>query len=208
VAAACSATAPSGPAEPSASTSTDPGAVTSTEPSSAPEPSVETSSAPSVEPSVAASVEGSGQPSQYPATGPAAGCTGNDDNKNFYAKVAAAVEWTVYCPVLPARWFVDTGNYSAAGGGVMTIGYRGPGGTTFALREGHWCSDGADVCAPRDTVIGPAAFGDREGELGTLSGGFVIHVDRGAGPTWEATVSGIDEETFRAYAEALIPVSG
>ncbi len=86
--------------------------------------------------------------------------------------------------------------------------YKGPRGQTLALHEGYWCAEGADACAPRDSVIGPAAFGDLEGELGTVAGGLVIHVDRGTEPMWEVTGTGLDEQTFRSYAEALIPVEG
>ena len=202
LAAACEGTAPSSPSEPTGSTDESASAIAST----AQSPSVEASPEPSAEPSTSA--EPSGDASQDPATGPAAGCTGSDENKTFYAAVAEAVEWTVYCPVLPAGWFVTTGSYSGAGGGVMEIGYKGPRGQTLALHEGHLCADGPDACAPRDSVIGPAAFGDQEGELGSVAGGLVIHVDRGTEPMWEVTGTGLDEQTFRSYGEALIPVAG
>jgi len=163
---------------------------------------------PSVDPSQVPSVEPSSEPSSESAVGPAAACTGNDDDRRFFADVAEAVDWTVYCPVLPAGWFVDKGQFRLAGGGSMEIAYRGPGGARFEVREGAFCSDGAAACSPHDAVIGPAAFGDREGELGMLGDGLVLYVDPGAVPMWQATGSGLDEATFRAYGEALAIVGG
>lgn len=53
--------------------------------------------------------------------GGAGACSGSDKNRDFYASMAAAVEWTVYCPVLPDEWFVRDGQYRLAGGGWLEI---------------------------------------------------------------------------------------
>ncbi|MEO7665288.1 MAG: hypothetical protein ABIV26_09195, partial [Candidatus Limnocylindrales bacterium] len=65
-----------------------------------------------------------------------------------------------------------------------------------------------DVCAPRDTVIGPAAFGDMAGELGRLSATLTLDVDRGASPSWRAIGAGIGEDAFRAITAAFVHVGG
>ena len=106
----------------------------------------------------------SAEASPSSGAGPAEDCTGTEENRMFYGSVAAAVDWTVYCPVLPAGWFVESGQYRLAAGGRLAIAYRGPGGARFSLAEGAWCTDGSG-CVPAGTEIGPTAFGDRTGTL-------------------------------------------
>lgn len=197
---------PSSAFSPEASPSPLESAVASPSPDTSVEPSME----PSLEPSDPASPSPGTSPasSTDPAIGPAAACTGNDDNKDFFAGIAEAVAWTVYCPVLPTGWFVVGGSYQLAGGGQFEIDYRGPGGARFGVQEGAFCTDGASVCAPRDEALGPAAFGDLEGELAILGDAFVIYVDPGSAPMWQATGTRMDEPTFRSYAEALAIVEG
>ena len=94
------------------------------------DPSDEATDEPSEEPTAEPTDEAS------PSAGPASACSGTAENKDFYAAAAAAVQWTVYCPVLPKGWFVVTGRYRLAGGGRLEISYRGPSGASFTLREG------------------------------------------------------------------------
>ena len=139
---------------------------------------------------------------------PASGCTGTDENRTFYSSVAAAVTWTVYCPVLPSGWFVEQGQYRLAGGGRLAMTYRGPGGVRFTLDEGVWCTDGSG-CAPAGSDIGSTAFSDRAGTLiATGSGSFAIVVDAGATVSWSLVGEGLDESTVRTFGAALIVVGG
>ena len=139
--------------------------------------------------------------------GAAVACTGTPENRDFYAAVADAVAWTVYCPVLPAGWFVESGHYRLAGGGWMEIAYRGPGGARVELREGSFC-DGDD-CTPEGTDRGPADFGDRSGTLLDLGAGRVaIVVDAGARPSWVLVASGLSDAAVRAIGSAMVPVGG
>lgn len=117
--------------------------------------------------------------------------------------------WPVYCAVLPDGWFVDAGTFRLASGGRLDVTYRGPGDARLSLAEGNFCA-GTDIeaCAPRDAVIGPSPFGDREGELGRLANGLVLDVDRGAIQSWRATGLGLSEEAFRAICAALLRVGG
>ena len=139
---------------------------------------------------------------------PASGCTGTDENRTFYSSVAAAVTWTVYCPVLPSGWFVEQGQYRLAGGGRLAMTYRGPGGVRFTLDEGVWCTDGSG-CAPAGSDIGSTAFSDRAGTLiATGSGSFAIVVDAGATVSWSLVGEGLDESTVRTFGAALIAVGG
>jgi hypothetical protein len=176
---------------------------------SAPPPSASISLAsptatPTAAPTDPLPTETSAPPSPSPsAAGPAAACTGNDDQRDFFASIAAAVEWDVYCPVLPDGWFVDKGTYRLAGGGWMEITYRGPGGAQFVLREGAFCREEGD-CVPNGMEVGAAGFGDREGTLVAADdGSWAITVDRGHDPAWLATGTGLDEAAFRGHAEAL-----
>ena len=147
-------------------------------------------------------------PTSPPGT-PSAGCSGSDANRVFFRQAAASMAWPVYCPVLADGWFVETGSFRLANGGHLEVTYRGPDGAKVAFVEGNVC-DGTDVetCAPRDAVIGPATFGDRDGTLGRLANGLVLDVDRGANPSWRATGLGLTEEAFRAICAALLVVEG
>jgi hypothetical protein len=140
--------------------------------------------------------------------GPAAACSGNDKNRDFFVAAAAALNWPVYCAVLPAGWFVDSGEYRRAAGGRLEIAYKGPGGARLELREGAFCTID-DGCVKPGTENGEASFGDRTGTLvGLDDGGWVIIVDRVEPVSWLAVGHGMDEEAFRAIAAALSVVSG
>lgn len=136
----------------------------------------------------------------------AASCTGTVANREFYVTVADHVAWDVFCPVLPKGWIVDAGSYRTSGGGWMKIAYKASGSRRFELREGAFCSDPA-TCVPTGTEIAPGSFGDREATIIQVDdGGFAAIVDRGQTISWAAIGKGMDEPTFRAYAEALILV--
>jgi hypothetical protein len=152
--------------------------------------------------------ESSEEPSPTGAAGSVDSCTGNDSNRTFYAQVAAAVDWPVYCPVLPARWSVDSGQYRLAGGGWMRIAYTGPGGARFELAEGAFCDD-ADGCVPSGADAGAAAFGDQTGTLVIgADGRYAVVVDRGADRSWVAIGVNLDVEVFKEFAANLIRVEG
>jgi hypothetical protein len=147
-------------------------------------------------------------PTPSPTGGAASGnaCTGNDSNRTFFSQVAAAVDWPVYCAVLPARWSVDSGQYRLAGGGWMRIAYTGPGGARLELAEGAFCDD-PEGCVPLGPDAGQAAFGDMTGTLiAGDDGRDAVVVDRGAPRSWVATGIGIDTETFKQFAAALLRV--
>jgi hypothetical protein len=139
--------------------------------------------------------------------GSATGCTGSDENRDFFASMAAAVDWTVYCPVLPDGWFVADGQYRLAGGGWMRINYDGPGDAGILLQQGAFCTEGSG-CVPGGQDAGQAAFGDRTGTI--VAGGdgsWSIVVDRGAVLSWLLVVTGLDEASARTVAADLRPVA-
>jgi hypothetical protein len=175
-------------------------------PSSA-SPSDEPSEAPSDEPSDEPSEVPSDEPSTSPSGGgggDASACTGNEGNRDFFASIAEAVDWPVYCAVLPDRWFVDTGSYSLRRGGHLEIAYRGPGGARLELQEGAFCEEGETGCLPPGADVGPASFGDMEGTLVAIDdGSYAVVVGSGEAPTWVARISGTDEATAREIAAAL-----
>jgi hypothetical protein len=139
-------------------------------------------------------------------SGAADGCAGTAENRDFYAAVAAGVGWSVYCPVLGAGWFVDAGQYRLAGGGRMTISYRGPGGAGFELGQGYVCGDGA--CQPSGSDLGEAAYGDRTGTMYDLGDGrYAILVDADGAPSWTLAASGSSEAEVRVIAADLLHVS-
>jgi hypothetical protein len=186
-----------------------PNAVASVAASTPPQPSPSASTSPSAAPTAAATPAPTATEfaTESPSAAPANavdGCTGTEDNLGFYADAAASLDWPVYCPALPARWSVTTGNYSSQGMGRLSITYRGPGGATLSLQQGAFCDD-ADGCVPAGTQSGDATFGDQTGTLIALDGGgYAIIVERGSQPSWLAVGQGLDEATFRDFAAAFI----
>lgn len=140
-------------------------------------------------------------------TGSAGACTGSDENRDFFASMAAAVTWTVYCPVLADGWFVEDGTYRLADGGWMEISYDGPGDARIVLRQGGFCDTG-DGCVPAGTDAGEASLGDRTGTfVAVADGSWAIVVDRGAKPSWLLVVQGLPEAEARSIAANLQAVS-
>lgn len=176
------------------------------EASSTPPPSGSPSASPSESSSPPPSASAGPSTTSLPNPNPAAACSGSDRNRDFYAAVAEAVEWDVYCAVLPAGWYVDRGTYRLANGGRLEIAYNGPGGARFELREGAFCSE-AGGCVPPGTEGGEAAFGDRSGVLVELAdGGWAIVVDRGQPISWLAVGEGLTETEFVDLAARLARV--
>ncbi|HTG42255.1 MAG TPA: hypothetical protein VK697_11650 [Methylomirabilota bacterium] len=178
-----------------------PASVEPTAPPASAEPTPSTAvidSPPPVEPSASASA----------GPGPAGACSGSDENRDFFRAAASALSWTVYCAVVPAGWFVDSGQYRQASGGWVQIAYRGPGGARLELHEGAFCT-ASDGCVPSGTESGDAPFGDKMGTFVALDdGGFAVVVDRGEKISWLAVGTGLDEAAFRAIAGALTVVGG
>ena len=191
------------PTEAPATTSSSIGpASTSPTPSESVSPTDELPSAATIQPSQSPS----STPRPTPADTAARACTGSAKTRDFFTAIAEAVSWPVYCAVLPSGWFVEAGEYHLANGGQMVISYRTNAGGHLELREGRWCTDSASACSPRDSVIGPASFGDRDGQLMRSGGDLVIYVDPGEPASWTATGSGLDEATFRSICAKLAPV--
>lgn len=172
-----------------------------------PSPSASATDSPTTSPdasvSPASTASSSTGPAQ-PAEEAVKACTGTEENRTFFLNASQNLDWPVYCPVLPARWFVSTGTYSGRGVGQLAIGYQGPAGATLTLQQGGFCET-SDGCVPAGNDTGDAAFGDRQGTLVTLDdGGYAIVVGRADTPSWLAVATGIDEGTFRQIAEAFV----
>ena len=159
---------------------------------------------PSDEPSAVPTDSPSVEPSPSDGAASLADCTGNSENRDFFAGVASAVDWPVYCPVLPGGWFVDTGHFSLARGGRMEISYKGPSGARLELHEGSFCQDPGG-CVPSGSDSGTTAFGDRHGTLVLADDGrFAVVVDRGSSPSWLAIGSGLDRDAFVRFIARLV----
>ena len=114
----------------------------------------------------------------------------------------------VYCPALPAGWFVQSGSYRLAGGARLEISYRGPRGAHIDLKEGAFCSS-SDGCVPDGTDAGTAAFGDRQGALVSVGAdSWAISDDAGSTPSWLLSGTGLSEDEFRTIASDLVVVGG
>jgi hypothetical protein len=143
-----------------------------------------------------------------PASDGAAACSGSPENRDFFASMAAAIDWTVYCPVLADGWFVQDGQYRLAGGGRLEIVYRGPERAQITLDEGAFCTISGGCVAP-GVDIGPTAFGDRAATLVALDdGSWAVVVDRESTLSWMLVATGLDEAATRAIAADLVVVGG
>ncbi|MEO6207550.1 MAG: hypothetical protein ABIP77_06315 [Candidatus Limnocylindrales bacterium] len=140
-------------------------------------------------------------------TGTAATCSGTPENREFFAAVAAAVSWPVYCPVLSDGWFVDAGQYGLAGGAWMEVSYRGPNGARIEFREGAIC--GRTDCGLDGADLGAAEFGSLVGTIHDQGGDrYEVVVDPGASPSWILLATGMSELDARAIARELTLVEG
>jgi len=164
-------------------------------------PSGEATEAPTLEPTL----EPAPTPVPSGTPGGAAGCSGSDDNRAFFVAVAGAVAWDVYCAVLPAGWFVDAGEFRLAGGGRMTIAYKGPGGARLEVREGAYCA-GVDGCIPAGPDAGTASFGDRPARLVDVGGVAWLVVAEGGDVNWEAKGTGMDPAVLAGFTAAFARV--
>jgi hypothetical protein len=201
IVAACVASPSGGTPTPDAGSTSTPGGA-----SAAPTASGEVGGSPSIDPGETSTpdvVTASPGP-------PELACSGDDKNRDFFREAAAAMSWPVYCAVLDESWYLEGGRYRLADGGHLEVTYRGPDDAHVAIVEGTICPGGSDIdtCAPRDALIGPAAFADRQGELGRLANGLVLDLDRGATPSWRATGLGVTEDEFRTIGAALTLVDG
>lgn len=215
--AACGATTP--PSESAATLPATPAVSPTTVPSLSEEPTASPSvlaSPSTAPPTQTASPNVTSSPNVTPTATPggpdanASACSGSSQTKDFFTAIAEAVQWPVYCAVLPAGWSVDRGSgntYALANGGRMVIGYHSNAGLHLELREGHWCTESANACSPHDQDLGSVNLGDIQGELMTLaSGGYVVYVDPGQVPSWTVTGTGMDEAAFRNLLAALAVV--
>jgi hypothetical protein len=140
------------------------------------------------------------------AVGVPTDCTGNENNQDFFADLAQTVEWEVYCAVLPAGWFVDTGSFRLANGGWMVISYNGPSGARIELSEGAFCAE-AGGCVPSGSATGTGSFGDLPGTFYAADdGSWAIAVDPGEPVSWMVVGTGLTESEFTDYAAALLQI--
>lgn len=140
-------------------------------------------------------------------TGSAAVCSGSDENRDFFASMAAAVDWTVFCPVLDDGWFVDDGRYRLAGGGWLEIGYDGPGDARLILRQGAFCAS-TGGCAGAGRDAGSTAFGSEMGRLVERDdGSWEVAVGNGQPISWLLVVHGLDVAAVRQIAAGLHAVT-
>jgi len=162
---------------------------------------------PAVTPSPSASPTPSPTLSPTPTPAPtsaAAACTGTADNKAFFAKAAGAMNWTVYCAVLPSGWYITKGSYNNAPSGALEVFYQ-HGSQELHLYEGNLCGLLTGYCGWKATAVdqGPAAFDHLAAEL--YSGGADFGIDAGYATAHEymAYGVGLSRAQVVAYAAAM-----
>lgn len=133
-----------------------------------------------------------------------AACFGSADTKGFFGSFADAVDWPVYCAVLPSGWSVVSGTFHLGNGGTLSIQYRRKADDArLTLDEGSYCTV-ATGCVPSGTAAGPVTVGGMDGHLiATDGGGYAAIVASGEQPSWRLTSTGLDQATFTDLAGAL-----
>jgi len=137
-------------------------------------------------------------------TSSAAACTGTADNKAFFAKAAGAMNWTVYCAVLPSGWSITKGSYTNAPNGLLEVDYL-HGSEQFLLYEGNVCGLMAGFCTWHSLVTdqGPAAFDHLAAESYLYGPYRLIDVDYGSAHEYLAGGTELTQSQFVAYAAAI-----
>jgi hypothetical protein len=181
-------------------------APAASDPPATPEASTEPTTEPSEPPSPSPDAATASQDASPDDARSADACSGNDNNRDFFADAAAALDFDVYCPSLPRGWFVDSGEYSLRNGGSLSITYDGPGDAILELRETGPCQPGDD-CIPSGTEEGDAPFGDRPGVLVAIDGGrLMVVAEDGQEGHWWLIETGLSETGLREIAADLVLV--
>jgi hypothetical protein len=134
-------------------------------------------------------------------------CTGTADNRSFFADAAAALSFDVYCPVLPAGWFVDTGEYLLRNGGMLHVEYKGPGGARLDVTESGPCLS-SDGCVPEGQELGDASFGGRPGTLIGAEDDYLVVASSDESGQWMASGIGLGRDMFAEIVADFVLVSG
>lgn len=161
----------------------------------------------------AKTIASGGQPIVTPAPTPVpsgAGvptdCSATVDDVSFFKGASMSASFDVYCAVLPAGWSVES--RSPDGAMPLWVAYRGPNQELFELIEGPVCTTSAFASdCLLGTVVGSAAFGDRQGILRQAGGDFALYLDPTQDPSWVARGQGMSLETFKALTAGLIVVA-
>ena len=131
------------------------------------------------------------------------------ENRDFFAAVAEAVDWTVYCPVLPMTAGSSTPGSTAW---PVAAGWRSPtaarADARIDLREGVLVRHGRvrpDRERPRR---GRLRRHDRDRCSTSADGRYAVVVDPGATPSWTLIATGLTEADVRSIAADLAPVEG
>jgi hypothetical protein len=162
------------------------------------------------EPTLEPAPEATATPEPEPTpTSPASFCTGNDDNRAFFAGAAEGVGFTVYCATgLPSGWAVSSGSWAGSkSGGSLDVVYRYKSTSQrFELKEGSFCTTSKVDCmggpsVPAPWLAGPY-FDGRQGEVANLlSGGqWVIEVGAGTTRAYVMTGTDVDVDTLVGFA--------
>lgn len=191
---------PTASAGASASPASNPSALPTAEPSGGASGEPSPGSSPASSPG--ASAEASPGASASPT---AAGCSGSDANREFFAEAAEALAFETYCAVLPSGWSLVSGGYRGASGGRLEISYKGPGGATLLLRQGPAACADDPACPPTGTDLGEATYGDRPGALLQTDAGFAVDASAGA-TLYLAQTTRLDQAGTTALVAALIPI--
>ena len=136
-------------------------------------------------------------------------CGGTADQQSYFQQAAVAERFDVYCGALPAKWYLQTTQYTVPNGGQLTIQYKRFSGGQLDISEGAFCTTSAAACSPNVGVIGAGSFGGLAGSLDKFSASpdvFVIYVAPGTPDAYMIRGAGVTQAEFVALAAAMVKV--
>jgi hypothetical protein len=186
-----------------------PTAEPTTSPSESPSesPSVSPSESPSESPSVSPSESPSESPSPSGSpTSPAAGCTGSEAHKEYFANAANNLPFDVYCAVLPSGWWLQASEYHRANEYLYVL-YRNNAGIEVILISGRLCAD-LSTCMDLFPVLDSASFDGLAGTMRSIGGsGHGVFVSPHSVPGYAlVNPTGLSQAKVAQYAAAVIKV--
>lgn len=193
------------PAPTAADTPTD---VPTDTPTDTPTPAA--TPAPTPTPAASPTASATDTPAASATANPVSGiCGGTTDQQSYFQQAAAAERFDVYCGALPAKWYLQTTQYTVPNGGQLTIQYKRFSGGQLDISEGAFCTTSAAACSPNVAVIGAGSFGGLAGSLDKLSVSpdvFVIYVAPGTSSAYTIKGTGVSQAEFVALAADMVKV--
>jgi hypothetical protein len=164
---------------------------------------------PTPEPTPAPEPTSTPEPTPTPSpTSPAAACTGTPEHQAYFVKAASALEFDVYCAVLPSGWWLQSSGFDQRAD-YLGVAYKNNAGDFFVLAEGRLCENLSHCMDGGLSIEGPASFGGLAGSLRLVANPPAIYdivVTPHSVPGYEALGGGISRAQLVQFTASLVRV--